>query len=221
MSATSANTKKKCECDGTGWVSVPGTNMVKQCVCLREEVLRRKMERLMDQSGLVGSLREKTFENYHPKTPKQKKAREEMMKDGSFFLIGLPGRGKTHLLAASVNAAMTQGVSVAFFSAPWLLKKIREDLMSDEKLQVLESCCEIEYLAIDDLGKEKPSETVQEKLFMIFDRREILGLRTSVTSNYDPETLSKERLDDAIVSRLLGMCRVLYLDGDDYRKKGG
>jgi DNA replication protein DnaC len=195
--------------------------MVKQCVCLSEEVLRRKMERLMEQSGLVGSLRGKTFENYHPKTPKQKKARDEVMKDGSFFLIGLPGRGKTHLLAATVNAAMTRGVSVAFFSAPWLLKKIREDLMSDEKLQVLESCCEIEYLAIDDLGKEKPSETVQEKLFMIFDRREILGLRTSVTSNYDPETLSKERLDDAIVSRLLGMCRVLYLDGDDYRRKGG
>ena len=219
--ATSANTKKKCECDGIGWVSVPGTNMVKQCVCLSEEVLKRKMERLMAQSGLVGSLREKTFENYHPKTPKHKKARDEMIKDGSFFLIGLPGRGKTHLLAASANVALARGISVAFFSAPWLLKKIREDLMANEKLQVLESCCEIEYLVIDDLGKEKPSETVQEKLFMIFDRREILGLRTSVTSNYDPETLAKERLDGAIVSRLLGMCEVLYLDGEDYRRKGG
>jgi DNA replication protein DnaC len=216
--ATSANTKKKCECDGTGWVSVPGTNMVKRCVCLEEGALKRKMGRLMEQSGLVGSLREKTFENYHPKTPKQKKARDEVMKDGSFFLIGLPGRGKTHLLAASVNAAMTQGVSVAFFSAPWLLKKVREDIMSEEKLQILENCCEIGYLVIDDLGKEKPSETVQEKLFMIFDRREVLGLRTSVTSNYDPETLAKERLDDAIVSRILGMCEVFYLDGTDYRK---
>jgi DNA replication protein DnaC len=48
-----------------------------------------------------------------------------------------------------------------------------------------------------------------------------LGLRTSVTSNYDPETLAKERLDGAIVSRLLGMCEVLYLDGEDYRRKGG
>jgi DNA replication protein DnaC len=169
----------------------------------------------------MGSLREKTFDNYHPKTPKQKRARDEMTRDGSFFLIGLPGRGKTHLLAASVNAAMGQGVSAAFFSAPWLLQKIREDIMASEKLQILENCCEIEYLAIDDLGKEKPSDTVQEKLFMIFDRREILGLRTSVTSNYDPETLSRERLDGAIVSRLLGMCQVLFLDGDDYRGKRG
>lgn len=213
--------KKKCECDGTGWLSVPGTNMVKRCVCLEEGALKRKMGRLMEQSGLVGSLREKTFENYHPKTPKQKKARDEITKDGSFFLIGLPGRGKTHLLAASVNTALSRGISVAFFSAPWLMKNIREDLMANEKLQVLESCCEIEYLAIDDLGKEKPSETVQEKLFMIFDRREILGLRTSATSNYDPDTLANERLDGAIVSRLIGMCEVLYLDGDDYRRKGG
>ena len=220
--ATSVNTKSKCGCDGSGWIRVPGTNMVKQCVCLSEGLLKRKMERLMEQSGLVGTLREKTFENYHPKTSKQQEARDKMMKGGAFFLIGKPGRGKTHLLAACVNVALAKGISVAFFSAPWLLKKIREDLMANEKLQVLESCCEIEYLAIDDLGKEKPSETVQEKLFMIFDRREILGLQTSVTSNYDPETLAKERLDGAIVSRLFGMCEVLYLDGEDYRKnKGG
>jgi DNA replication protein DnaC len=180
------------------------------------------MKSLVDQSGLLGSLRQKSFENYLPRTRRQKDALAKVKAGGSFFIIGPWGTGKSHLLAASVSEALKSGVGAVFFSAPWLMKMIREDVLNGGANEVLEKCCEVPYLAVDDLGKEKTSESVQQALFMIFDRRELLGLRTSVTSNFMPDTLKQDKLDGAIVDRLLGLCEAIVLDGDSYRwQKGG
>jgi DNA replication protein DnaC len=187
------------------------------CRCIEAANKRVRFAELTAQSGLRGALLNKTFENFIAKTKMQKTALEKVTAGGNFLLIGPWGTGKTHLLAASVNEAIKKGVNAVFFSVPWLLKIIREDLLSNRPIGILEKVCEVEYLALDDLGKEKPSETVQEKLFMIFDRREIDGLRTAVTSNYVPETLVNEKLDGAIIDRIVGMCEVVLLEGDSYR----
>ncbi len=206
------------KCNGTGWID--DTGGMRRCECFEKKLRLAKAKKLVEQSGLRGSLLKKSFENYHAKTKQQKEALERVKKGGSFFLIGDWGVGKTHLLAASVNEAVKKGVSAVFFSVPWLLRTIREDLFSNRPIGVMDIVCEVEYLALDDLGKEKATETVQEKLFMILDRREIEGLRTSVTSNYDPDTLRSEKVDGAIVSRLLGMCEVIVIEGPDHRFKG-
>jgi DNA replication protein DnaC len=206
------------KCGGTLWV-VDSNGMVR-CDCFEKKIKLGKAQKLVEQSGLRGALLKKSFDNYHPKTKQQKDALEKVKKGGSFFLIGDWGVGKTHLLAASVNEAVKAGVSTVFFSVPWLLQMIRDDLFSNRPIGVMDIVSEVEYLALDDLGKEKPTDTVQEKLFMILDRREIGGLRTSVTSNYDPDTLRSEKVDGAIVSRLLGMCEVVVIEGPDHRFQG-
>ena len=208
-----------CEkCGDSTWIETP--EGMKRCSCFERKIKLARARKLVEQSSLRGSLLKKSFENYHPKTKQQKEALEKVKKGGSFFLIGNWGVGKSHLLAASVNEALENGVSAMFFSVPWLLQKIREDLFSNRPIGVMDIVCDVEYLALDDLGKEKATETVQEKLFMILDRREIDGLRTSVTSNFDPDTLRSEKVDGAIVSRLLGMCDVVVIEGPDYRSQG-
>jgi len=208
-----------CEkCGDSTWIETP--DGMKRCSCFERKIKLARARKLVEQSSLRGSLLKKSFENYHPKTKQQKEALEKVKKGGSFFLIGNWGVGKSHLLAASVNEALENGVSAMFFSVPWLLQKIREDLFSNRPIGVMDIVCDVEYLALDDLGKEKATETVQEKLFMILDRREIDGLRTSVTSNFDPDTLRSEKVDGAIVSRLLGMCDVVVIEGPDYRSQG-
>jgi len=213
------NTEKpNCEvCGDTGWIEKSG-GMV-QCECVARKAKQHRMKVIIEQSGLIGSLKEKTFDNFIPKSKQQKYVLEQVKKGDSFFLVGPFGTGKTHLLAASVNEALKRGVMAVFFSVPWLLEIIRGDLLSGKKIGIMEKVCEVEYLALDDLGKEKPTDTVQEKLFMILDRREVCGLRTSVTSNLGPETLASERLDGAIISRITGMCQLLLLEGSDYRKE--
>jgi DNA replication protein DnaC len=209
----------KCpKCNDSLWVESTG-GMVR-CDCFEKKVKLARVQTLAQQSGLRGSLLKKSFENYHPKTKQQEEVLEKVKKGGSFFLIGDFGVGKTHLLAASVNEAVKNGVSAVFFSVPWLLQMIRDDLFSNRPIGVMDIVCDVEYLALDDLGKEKATETVQEKLFMILDRREIGGLRTSVTSNYDPDTLRRDKVDGAIVSRIIGMCSLIVLEGEDYRWRG-
>lgn len=205
-------------CDGSGWIERDGSAF--RCKCEEDKIRTARMRVLIEQSGLRGSLLGKSFENYFPKTKKQGAALETVKTGGSLFIIGPWGCGKTHLLAASVNEAIKKGMGSALFSAPWLMKLIREDMLNSGENEVLEKCCEVEYLAVDDLGKEKPTETVQQVLFMIFDRREIEGLRTSVTSNYMPKTLASEKLDGAIIDRLVGMCRPVIIDGESYRRIG-
>jgi DNA replication protein DnaC len=204
-------------CNDTGWVIEGG--VAKRCTCFEALLKKARVSDLVCESGLRGALLNKTFDNFIPKTKSQRAALEKVKGSGNFFLIGPWGIGKTHLLAASVNDALKKGVCAVFFSVPWLLKVIREDLLSNRPVGILEKVCEVEYLALDDLGKEKPSETVQEKLFMIFDRREIDGLRTCVTSNYIPETLVSEKLDGAIIDRIVGMCDVILLEGESYRRE--
>ncbi len=205
------------DCMDQEWIEDAGG--IKRCHCVEEKIKAARLKSLIEQSGMMGSLRHKRFENYLPATKKQEAGFKAIKAGGSLLIVGPWGSGKTHLLAASVNESIEQGVSAALFSAPWLMKLIREDMLNGGKNQVLEKCCEVPYLAVDDLGKEKPSETVQQALFMIFDRREIMGLRTSVTSNYMPSTLASEKLDGAIIDRLVGMCRLIVLDGESYRRK--
>ncbi len=217
------NSTSNCKaCGGDGWVPInkDGRVLWDQCECMKAAARRARQTKLMEQSGLMGKLTEKSFENYVPKTIRQRKALEIVKRTESVFLVGPPGTGKTHLLAASVNEALKKGVCAVFFSAPWLMKMIREDMIDETDKKILDRCCEIEFLAIDDLGKEKMSETVQQALFMIVDQREIRKLRTSVTSNWMPDTLAKERLDSAIVDRLRGICAPAILDGKSYRGKG-
>lgn len=217
---TSANSNSKCtECGGEEWIETK--DGWKRCVCLEKKIKTARTKRLVENCGLNGALLTKSFDNYLPKNKEQKVALEKIRSGGSFFIIGPFGTGKTHLLAASVNDAVSKEVNVLFFSVPWLLKRIREDMFSGKPMDVLDTVCGVEYLALDDLGKEKPSDSVQEKLFMIIDRRDIEGLRTSVTSNLDPDTLSDERLDGAIISRLRGMCEVIVLEGEDFRINKG
>lgn len=217
-STITANGDECPECGGTTWIKDSGG--MRRCKCFEKKIKLAKAQKFVKQSGLMGSLLKKSFDNYHPETKQQKDALEKVKKGGSFFLIGPWGTGKTHLLAASVNEAVKNSVSAMFFSVPWLLQVIRDDLLSNRPIGAMDIVCDVEYLALDDLGKEKATETVQEKLFMILDRREIGGLRTSVTSNYNPDTLTAEKVDGAIVSRIVGMCEVIVLEGPDHRLQG-
>lgn len=205
-------------CNDTGWRIAVGMG-VRECECRLSRIKAARLKKLQEQSGLMGSLLQKRFDNFFPTTKAQKAALATVKQGGSLYITGPWGSGKTHLLAASVNEAIDRGLNSVLFSAPWLMKLIREDMLNGEQNQILEKCCEVDFLAVDDLGKEKPTEAVQQALFMLFDRREIQGLRTSVTSNYMPSTLAAEKLDGAIIDRLLGMCELVVIDGESYRRK--
>jgi DNA replication protein DnaC len=76
-------------------------------------------------------------------------------------------------------------------------------------------------LVLDDLGKEKPSEWAEEKLYEIVNARYVRSLPIIITTNVGLKAVEARYPwnGEAIVSRLFEMCRGAQLGGEDYRRR--
>jgi DNA replication protein DnaC len=71
-------------------------------------------------------------------------------------------------------------------------------------------------LIIDDIGAERVTEWVRERMVSIINTRSSNGLCTIYTSNLSPKELTEE-LGDRIASRVLGSSQVVEISGGDWR----
>lgn len=85
-----------------------------------------------------------------------------------------------------------------------------------ELLDMLRNC---KLLIVDDIGAEKSSEWVNERLLSIINNRVMRGLSTIYTSNMSLDDLG-ERMGDRIRSRIRGSTTEIHLVGKD-RRGGG
>ena len=92
--------------------------------------------------------------------------------------------------------------------------------------EIIKLYCECDLLIIDDLGKEKLSEWVLEKLFQIVNTRYENMLPIIITTNYSENEIIK-RLSfnndgiaaESLVSRLNEVCLEVNMNFSDYRKR--
>ena len=142
------------------------------------------------------------------------------------FITGAYGAGKTYLASCIANEIIKNGKSVIFGTLIQLLDFIR-DSYSDSEVSdkdYLNLYSSVDLLVIDDLGKEKPTEWVLEKLFLIVNNRYNNYLPIVITTNYNRNQL-RERLCinknysivDSIISRLYEMCGGIEIKDDDHR----
>jgi len=163
------------------------------------------------------------FKYYHPQNDNQVRALEYMQawdaSQGSVTLAGLPGRGKTHLAIAASFKAQNEGNTVLAIKLIDLLNILRRsyDKGSGQDVEIVDALKLVDVLLLDDVGAEKGSEWVQEKLYEIVDSR--YGFKPTIfTTNLNSEALGK-KLSPAIASRIYGAEKVLIIDGPDYRVK--
>lgn len=132
------------------------------------------------------------------------------------YFYGQPGCGKTHLISAIANYLVDKE-SIRFITSPELLLSIRKSFNSTTTEQgLLDQLSQVNLLIIDDIGSEKPTEWVQETLFVLIDRRYTNFMPTLFTSNYSLDQL-KDRLGYRIASRIAEMGQVVELKANDYR----
>ena len=84
-----------------------------------------------------------------------------------------------------------------------------------ELLAMLKNC---KLLIIDDIGAEKSTEWVNERLLSIINTRMMKGLSTIYTSNCSLDGIGK-RMGERIRSRIRGSVTEIHLTGQD--KRGG
>lgn len=137
------------------------------------------------------------------------------------IFFGPPGTGKTHLSAAIANKHLQQGHSVIFGTVPGLLSRLKETFggskETEAELMHLFQRCDL--LILDDLGKEKVSDWVEERIYELINARYEWELPIIVTSNVGFESIEARYRwsGQAIVSRLTEMCRGIIMNGEDQR----
>jgi DNA replication protein DnaC len=220
-------------CDDTGWkaVTTDGIRRVVRCDCWREGLTRR----LFDDARIPPRYRNCTFENFqvYPNetlTNAAAKVRKfaERFPDvqKGFCLIGPHGVGKTHLAVATLRAALARGNQGLFYEVSDLLRIIRNTynpVTKTAEMDVLQPLLNAQILVLDDVGKEKTSEWVEETMTFIVNSRYNQRLVTLFTSNYedtpDIDVLDslRVRVGSRMYSRMHEMCDFIEYGGADYR----
>lgn len=187
---------------------------------------------LRERSGLNKRMKGYTFSNFKPfVSPTATRAVEkvenylagwEENRDAGkgLYLCGDVGTGKTHLAVAVMNELMTKKrVPSLFVTVPELLDNLRgayndpgRDL--DEWMAAVKNA---DLLVLDDLGSERVTEWVRERVFVVVNHRYREVLPTIFTSNIGPKDLAAQ-LGERTASRIISMCDWISLEGEDYRE---
>ena len=169
-------------------------------------------------------------------------AQEYNPRDGmGLLIIGKIGTGKTHLaVGITKDLILNKGTSCVFYDYRELLKEIQNSYNSTvqtTELDILRPVFETDVLVLDELGAVKPTEWVWDTVSLILNTRYNNNLTTIITTNFEDqpaagtngavsparaatrsETLG-DRVGERMRSRLHEMCRIIKMEGEDFRQK--
>lgn len=199
-------------CHGIGWLrydvspGVPEFGRIIECRC--GIVVGRRAAALWGKSMIPAEYADLGFSTY----PDQAIARDvrDWLHGGMYpwlLLIGDFGVGKTGLAIALIKQAITEGRSAVFRVTPELLSEIRATYgrgAGPSELDLVTALKGVDLLALDDLGAERMTDWVEEKLFEILNHRYNERRRTVITTNLGPDELT-DHVGERIFWRIKGM----------------
>lgn len=195
------------------------------CECQTEAAKARWLTKLLHTSGLTEAMGSMTFSSFKPSHPSLAEALSACAAyaaepDGWLYLYGGYGTGKTHLLAAMAQTLVERRIGALYVVVPELLDRIRQSFDPDNKESFSELWDRIfraDVLLLDDLGSERMTGWVAEKLFLIVDNRYRARAPMVIASNVAPEQFGGRigsRITDVRLTTILGIA------AGDYRKGG-
>lgn len=206
----------------------------------RRRAMRKRVERLLGESGIKRRFQQRTFPNFRQDTPgraKSYKIAKEYADNFAYhratgdglYIEGTNGTGKTHLAAAIALQLIREGVPVICKTSSDLLLDIKKsfDGSGARESDVLDIYKRVDLLIIDDLGKEQCSDWSMSTLYSILNDRYEDMKPTIVTTNYNADALARaltpKGFDDtkivAIISRLREVSTVMTMAWADIRGK--
>lgn len=225
-------TDKVCpECKGEkGFIikDPQGLEFWKPCECYKREQTERLLQQLFSSAKIPVRYRNKSLANFNQlRQPKAFKGVQEYLRNwqavrhsghGVIF-SGDVGTGKTHLAYALLLELLKEGVTGLATTVPDLMDDLRpkKGETSERQSRQIETLKTVDLLLLDDLGAQRDTPWVTERLFIILNARYNNMLPTIITSNERLETLEKIPGWKRIVDRIVEMCSVVVMDGESYR----
>lgn len=215
----------RCECEVRAWEA--------EREAFEDRQRTEAIERYFGQWKIPGRFTDRRLDTFRPvEGSKQayeitssyiKTLDERIAKGHGVILWGTNGNGKSHLAASIYHAAKEAGKSAIFAVVPDVLSKLKGTFDGDAKhtlVALTDPLVNAKLLVLDDLGQEKGSEWVVERLFIIINGRYEARRSTIVTTNQHPDQLAS-RIGKASLDRLTEMCRFVELTAPSERFKAG
>ncbi len=219
-------------CDGSGWILGP-EDVARPCECRADRLKRGRVRGVA--SAIPPRYRGVSFDRPPVSDmSRQAETRAAVEKVREFlseldsklgqgrglWLSGDTGTGKTTLAMLVSKEALARGHSVAIYSLPKLLARIRrtydEEPDGDSYTEFFDRLIAVDLLHIDDFGAEKRSDWVLEQLYSLVNERYEDERSIMLTTN-----LTVDKLEDQIgrrtVSRLTETCEQVAIFGADRR----
>lgn len=187
------------------------------------------IERLFSQSELGPRFRNCTLDMWI-KRPGSEKAFEivseyldmwpQQLKTGEGIVIFGPyGNGKSHLAAACVNAVLQKGYPAIFQPVTRLMYRLNASYRGDGpgEAEIIDGLIKADLVVLDDVGAEKWSEKVGERLYSIIDGR-YWGMKPIImTGNFRTLGELQNHIGGRAFDRLLETCTFVENTASSYR----
>jgi DNA replication protein DnaC len=232
------------QCQGTGWkaVTTGPERRVTRCDCR----LQARTQALFDSARIPKRYEHCELSNFEFDGPYRalgparmaacKFVEEYPVDNTGLLLIGGIGVGKTHLAVSIIRElTLNKGIACLFYDYRDLLKQIQNsynESVHATELEVLRPVFDTEILVLDELGAVKPTEWVWDTVSLILNTRYNDNRTTIITTNFDDKPAGGvggvrgaardenlgDRIGERMRSRLHEMCRIVKMEGGDFRQ---
>jgi DNA replication protein DnaC len=233
------------ECLGTGFLVRAGEDGVERArVCPCRD--REREDRLLRAARIPRRYQQCSLGNFEKHHATQETARQFARRfvqkyplgEMGLLLTGPCGTGKTHLAISVLKELITErGLTCLFYDFQDLLKEIQGSYGPESTLrenQILQPVFTADVLLLDDLGAQKPTAWVRDTVGHIinhrYNNRRVSLFTTNRRVAPDDEVESGrggrelteatllDQIGQRIHSRIHEMCKVVPIEGPDYRK---
>jgi len=228
-------------CDGSGWILGP-EDVARPCECRAQRLKRGRVRGVA--SAIPPKFRGVSFDRPPVSDMSDtvlqrvrrfiRKLDENLAAGRGIWFTGDIGTGKTTLAMLISKAALEDGHSVAIYSMPKLLARIRRTFDAqpgaDSYSEFFEKLTSVDLLHIDDVGAERQTEWVLEQFYSIVNER--YEAQKSIVFTTNAESMKpadgkgpgqfkvEEQINPRTFSRLTEMCGdPVLMFGEDNRAK--
>jgi len=200
-----------------------------RCKCQRDAELQRAYTLARIPRKFTG----KSLQTYHAKAARQKEvlhAARDFIKTfrgnhhdspgKGLLLTGKEGTGKTHIAISILKDVIGKGYSGLYWNVPELFLELRRRMNDnngeENEAELFDQARRVDLLVLDDLGAERTSDYVLDRLYVLINGRYQNDTCTLITTNRSIPEL-KQQIGPRIASRICEMCVLLEFPEGDYR----